>query len=593
MTWSSTSLSELVASLRQRGRDAAEVEVKLAAGGCPRLSETLCAFANMPGGGTIVLGLDESDGFAAVGLADPASIEAGIASQARHLDPPVQTTFLTATTEGAVILVVTVVGLPLHLRPCRYQGRAYLRQSDGDYPMSDQEVDQLMAQRSRPRFDQGPVDYTSTDDLDRDLVASFTATVRANSRRLAQAPDAEILRSTRVVWPDGRLTVAGLYALGNRPQQYMPSLSITAAVQLDPRSGGRTRDLVHLDGPLPDLLESAMEWVQRNTRTTIRYGLDGHAYDAGEIPLAAVRELIANALVHRDLSPHTYGKRVEIRLKDDTLVINNPGGLWGLSMEQLGTPQGKSAVNEFLYDLCKFVQTPSRARVIEGEGGGIREVRAALRQANMAPVEFRDSGVSFTALVPRHSLIDPSDWEWIRRHDPENMLTEMQCQIAASMRHGTRWTNALAREEFAPIDSRDALASLQGLVNSGFAQAVGEHRAREYVISPKFRSTDTRDALPRVTIVRIGDDAEQDQLPLLDDNPTEFRPGDLERSDQVLEAIRRQALTVQQIAERTDLSVKQARRRLKCLIRAGQARMDGGQGIPGTVYRATGDTGDV
>jgi len=409
MAWSAERLRDVIESLRARGGDFTEVEVKRGAGGCPQLGPTLCAFGNMPGGGTVVVGLDEADGFAAVGVDDPGAIEQGVASQARMVSPPVHVEFTRATVDGREVVVVDVFGLPSHVRPCRYAGRAYLRQADGDYVMSEQEVQQVLASRLRPRYDAIPVDDTSSADLDERLTREYLSSVRAASLRLSTVSDDEVLRRTRVLEPDGtRLTVAGLYVLGQYPQQFLPSLSVTAAVELDPRSGGRTRDLAHFDGPLPDLLDRSMEWVRRNTRPTMRYSADGHGYDEWEIPLIAVRELVANALVHRDLSPHTAGKRVEIRLKDDMLVIANPGGLYGVSAQQLGRPDGKSAVNEFLYDMCKFVRTAPDERVIEGEGGGIREAERVLRKANMNAPRFIDKGVGFTVLVPRYPLISQS-----------------------------------------------------------------------------------------------------------------------------------------------------------------------------------------
>ena len=429
------------------------VEVKRGRDGIPRLSETLCAFANLPDGGTILVGLDEDDDFKPVHLANVPSLEAGVAAQARRLEPPATVSFERAEVEGSVVLVVTVAGLPPADRPCRYLGQPYLRQADGDYVMSDPELQQMLALRHRPRFDAEPVPGTSRDDLDGDLVKAFTTAVRRSSLRLARATDDEILRRRRVTNPDGGcLTVAGLYALGAYPQQFMPSLAITAAVQPDRRSGTRIRDLVHLDGPLPDLLDAAMEWVRRNTLTSIRYGADGHARDVDEIPRVAVRELIANALVHRDLSQHTQGKRVEIRLKDDTLVIANPGGLYGLTTRQLGTPLGKSAVNEFLYEICQLVTAPDDRRIIEGEGGGIREVRAALRQANMPPPRFIDIGVHFTALVPRHSVLSPD------AALPEVMIADRDGQVLPDERPGADGPSpaivpALCRQVFDLVDS--------------------------------------------------------------------------------------------------------------------------------------------
>ena len=425
--------------LREHGKDFDDVEVKLGAGGVPELGDTLCAFGNMPNGGTIIVGLDENAGFAAVGVARPGLVEESIANQARNaVVPPVQVSFSEADVDGATIVIATVAGLPSNHRPCRYQGRAYLRQADGDYVMSELEVQQLLALRERPRHDARAVEGTSIAHLDSALTADFISAARASSRRLASEPDEVVLARKAVLAADGQhLTTAGLYALGRYPQQFLPSLSITAAVLLDPRSGQRTRDRMDMDGPLPEMLETALEWVQRNTVTTIRFGSDGHGRDATELPMVAVRELIANALVHRDLGPHAWTQRVEIRLRADELVITNPGGLYGVSLQQLGTPTGKSAVNEFLYDICKLTRSPAGHRVIEGEGGGISEVRRSLRAVNLRPPRFSDAGVRFTAILPRHSLLGPADIDWIARHDAEGSLSSVQRQeIAAILARG-------------------------------------------------------------------------------------------------------------------------------------------------------------
>ena len=77
-------LSALAAELRSSGGDTAAVEVKAAMGGLPQpLTATLSALANLPGGGLIVLGLDERTGFRPVPLADPQLLKQGLAAKAR------------------------------------------------------------------------------------------------------------------------------------------------------------------------------------------------------------------------------------------------------------------------------------------------------------------------------------------------------------------------------------------------------------------------------------------------------------------------------------------------------------------------------
>ena len=53
--------------MRERGDDSTDVEVKLGVGGVPRVGETLCAFGNMPNGGTLIIGLDEANDFESIG----------------------------------------------------------------------------------------------------------------------------------------------------------------------------------------------------------------------------------------------------------------------------------------------------------------------------------------------------------------------------------------------------------------------------------------------------------------------------------------------------------------------------------------------
>lgn len=585
MAWTAETIRALLEDLRIHGMDFEDVEVKLGAGGVPDLGRTLSAFGNMPNGGTIVIGLDESSGFSPVGVANPGLTEQGIASTARNaVTPPVQVSFEEALVDGATLVIATVAALPSHSRPCRFQGQAWLRQSDGDYQMSELEVQQILASRERPRYDATPVDGTTPADLDAELTSSYISAVRTTSRRLAHETDEVVLMRKSVLAPDGvRLTVAGLYALGVYPQQFLPSLSITAAVSLDPRSGQRTRDLVHLDGPLPELLDSAVDWVQRNTLTTTRFGHDGHGRDQPELPMVAVRELIANALVHRDLGPHTRIRRVEIRLLANDLVITNPGGLYGVSLRQLGTDTGKSAVNEFLYDICKFARTPSGSRVIEGEGGGIREVQRVLRAANMRPPRFVDAGVRFTVLLPRHSLLGATDIEWLAQYDPTSSLTSVQQQIVTSMRHGQTWTNALAREEFAPIDSRDALAALQGLVNMGLAVTRGERGQTEYEIDPAQAMTRPPDE-PAV-VVRAPLSAmlpEQDPLPAAPD----LRVNRVTtNSPAILTVLSDGPATLAEIRTRTGLTTRQIGYALARLRDTGLVTVNGGQGRHGTTYR--------
>jgi ATP-dependent DNA helicase RecG len=111
-----------------------------------------------------------------------------------------------------------------------------------------------------------------------------------------------------------------------------------------------------------------------------------------------VRELVANALLHRDLGPHALGMSITLRLEPHQLVISNPGGLFGIRVDSLGSTPS-SLRNARLAELLRFTRDTDDQRVIERLGSGIPTVRETLNDAGMAPAFFHDQGVRFTVRV--------------------------------------------------------------------------------------------------------------------------------------------------------------------------------------------------
>ena len=239
---------------------------------------------------------------------------------------------------------------------------------------------------------------TSLKALDPTLLRDYLTSCRSRSRRLAALDDTEVLRAAGVIAPSGEVTLAGIYAMGKNPQRYRPSLGITAAVLTPVGAKERTRDLIHLTGPIPDLLDGAMPWIARNTPTSIRCDDLGDSRETPVLPMWAVRELLVNALVHRNLDAATEAERIELRVVGSTLVITSPGGLRGITEDALGRPDSKCAVNPVLYEICKNLHTTDGARLITDESG-IREVRDAAARADLPDPILRDSGVRFTAIL--------------------------------------------------------------------------------------------------------------------------------------------------------------------------------------------------
>lgn len=364
----------------------------------------------MPDGGTILFGVDESANFTVSGVEDPAGLIAALVAQTRSsVRPAPHVDATTVDVDGRLVVVAQVAPLRLADKPAMVHGRAYLRQADGDYVMHEHElrmveVEQILMTTPQ-QYDTQLVEGLTGDDLVPDIVDTYLKNVRRRDRRLSEREDAEILRRTGVMAASGEPTLAGLYAMGDYPQGIYPSLTVTAAVQL-PRDerGVRNRDLTNFTGPIPVLLQDLMDWCSRNLSLVNAYTPAGHMVERYELPLSAARELLANALVHRDLSPNTLGtgKSVQVRLTPDNLFVMSPGGLRGVSLEQLESEDhAQAAVNQRLYSISQKLVTPDGFSVIEGEDGGIREVFRAAREQGLRPPTLINTGVQFKALLWR------------------------------------------------------------------------------------------------------------------------------------------------------------------------------------------------
>ncbi len=575
MAWNLETLTRTVDYLRAFGSDTTLIECKRAAGGTPKLGPTLCAFANMPEGGTILLGVDEQAGFEITGVSNPAKLEKAVASQNRNsVSPAPALEFERIQADDQVVVAVTVKPLLPSQKPAIHNGVAYLRQADGDYQMNSNDLRMIqiaaLTGTECEQFDMQIIPGTSIEELDPQLVKTFLTNARRRSGRLRKTEDdKQLLQMVNVLDSEGNLRLAGLYALGIFPQGTHPSLGATAAVRLSrTRSGQRTQSLVDLEGPLPDLVSEALEWIVLNTRTTQRYKVDGQMEDMPEFPPAAVREIVANAFVHRDLGPSLdVGKRVEIRVTDSALTIENPGGLRGLSVEQLSSPElAKAAVNQRLYEIAKNLHTADGSRVIEGEGGGIREVLAAMQDARLRPPQFIDTGTKFKVIFFRGSRFTSEDEAWLESLGVK--LEPPQEDLLVALRRGETYSASRLQKLY---NTRPA-AYIEQLVDRLVEQGVVRREGYKLVLASEPAKNKNQN-LPA---------SEDTAKPKVSSNPFDGLSVNSTNIFGFLNQV--ESATVKEIANDVGLEIHQVRYALQPLLERGLIVMQGGQGVRKTSY---------
>lgn len=392
-------IEEILGTLRTAGGDTTAIEVKSAAGGYPSTTlESLGALANTPGGGTIVFGLDERRGFTPTGIYDVQRLKQRIGNEAQDFTPHVRLSISDALVDSRPVVIVEVGECDAAFKPCTHTtGKAWVRSYDGDFLLSDLERQGFLSNRTAPHFDVSPVPGTTVADLEASAVAAWRETVRREDPSgLGRFDDDALLRHGGVVSGTGELTVAGLMMLGEYPQAWFPRLVVHVA-RVEP--DGSFRNAKPLSGSIPRMLASTVDWAAQNVDYATVSGPDGHLRDVPVFPLPVIRELVGNALVHRDLAPWSEGIAIHLRIYRDRLVITNPGGLYGLTVDRLGREAISRSRNAKLVALGVNVSAPGGVRVVESLASGLIRVNAELDDQGLPRPTFVDTGIQFTAIV--------------------------------------------------------------------------------------------------------------------------------------------------------------------------------------------------
>jgi ATP-dependent DNA helicase RecG len=137
----------------------------------------------------------------------------------------------------------------------------------------------------------------------------------------------ERLTSLRFATTDGEPTVAGVIVLGVDPTQWIPG----AYVQFLRIDGDDLSDPIQdekrLDGPLIDVLRQLDELLRLNITSAVDIVSTDREVRRADFPLAALQQLVRNAVMHRDYEISMAPTR--ITWYADRVEISNPGGPYG------------------------------------------------------------------------------------------------------------------------------------------------------------------------------------------------------------------------------------------------------------------------
>ena len=314
--------------------------------------------------------MDEKDDYKIKGVYDAQDLQKKVTEQCKQMEPSVRALFTICEIDGATVVSAEIPGVDITERPVFYKGvgrlkGSYVRVGESDKPMSEYEIYSYEAFRKRIRDDTRTVENAKMQFFNQKRMENYFSSVKNERRNLAESvSESEILELMGVTC-DGVPTLAGLMTFSKYPQTYFPQLCITAVslpgteMGATGTEGERFIDNKRITGAIPDMLDEAVEFVRKNSRTKTIIDDNGKRVDKNEYPIKAVREAILNALVHRDYSIHTENVPIRIEMYRDRMEITNSGGLYGkITIDALGKvhPETRNAVLANMLELLNITE---------------------------------------------------------------------------------------------------------------------------------------------------------------------------------------------------------------------------------------------
>ena len=305
-------LGELRERIRQGENLHTDLKERL---GVPReLSKDLVCFANTDGG-QLIIGV--RDDRTLVGVDDPDRVSRMVDNVAFNNCQPPLTVVQEVFEEAGKKIVVVNIPKGAQRPYCTNAGLYYVRTSSGCRQASREELLRMFQATESLYYDETPLPRLSISDLDMYAIERF---LEETEQADMDVDRERLLRSWRLILGE-HPTLAGIVLFGRNPQRELPFAQINAARIPGTDIANDPLDRKDLTGQLLTVIDDTTRFLRLHLKIphTIK-GFEPEAHP--ELPEAALREAIVNAVAHRD---YTIKGPVRLFIFDDRIAIHTPG----------------------------------------------------------------------------------------------------------------------------------------------------------------------------------------------------------------------------------------------------------------------------
>ena len=406
-----------IARLASQG-EGTSLEFKRTTGELKEGMHTLCAFMN-GSGGTLLFGVRPDGTIEGQAVSDQTLRD--VAQAANRFEPPAHVSIHKVKVKtGRDVVLVSVKGGQAD-RPYMYEGRAYERVASTTRRMPQAKYERALLERAhgKRRWENEPAEGVTVGDIDRREAFRIIEAARGAGRLIghAGAQLADVLDRLRLR-KDGKVLQAAVVLFGKEFMPDYPQCEMRMA-RFRGCDNSEFMDQKQQRAPAFRLLEEAELFCQRH------FPLPGkiipgrlQRVDTPLIPPDAMREILVNALIHRDYS--IAGGAVSLAIYDDRVEVWSAGRYpVGITPDMLNRRHPSVQRNPIIADVFHL------AGLIEKWGRGTNRVAEMCRAAGIKTPKYEEIGgsvvVTFRVRVGSTTRVEvPGDSEKPATRRPES-----------------------------------------------------------------------------------------------------------------------------------------------------------------------------
>jgi len=356
------------------------------------IASSITAMANTHGG-TFLLGIISPPGSAPVstshivGVDDAEGVIDRVLQAALSIDPPLIIPMPRAVQlSGKTVIAVSIPpGMP-HVYSL--DGRYLRRENVNNVALNPREMRRLIIERGEASFETEFTRGAGMDDIDWDKARAYVTGLGSES-------DVQkvLVKRGCLTYQDGMLrpTNAGILLFGKDPQRHIRGSDITA-VRFAGESMSDTFSRQDIAGSLPDQIRRAETFLVDHLRKSVQMGRRMARDESFEYPMEAARELLVNAVAHRDYS--ISGDGIRLFIFSNRMEVISPGGLAG--------PVTVANIRDERFSRNPaIVQVLADMGFIERLGYGVDRVIELMQRQMLRDPEFEETGGGFRVVLHR------------------------------------------------------------------------------------------------------------------------------------------------------------------------------------------------